>query len=104
MIEPARTAWAAAGVAAPALVVCRQGRGTSLRPLHRMGTRPSEDIDLFSADCGSPGAVADDALDAYRREGLEVTIRLRTADLVQMQVTDARAGSCTADLGVPQAA
>ena len=68
--------------------------------LHRMSTRPSEDIDLFSAERGSPGAVADDVLNAYRGEGLEVTVRLRTADLVQLQVTDAQAGSCMVDLGM----
>lgn len=68
--------------------------------LHRMGARPSEDIDLFSADRGSPGMVADDVLDAYRREGFRVTVRLRTADLVQMLVTDPQAGSCMVDLGV----
>lgn len=65
-----------------------------------MGTRPSEDIDLFSAERGSPGAAADDVPNAYRREGFEVTVRLRTADLVQLRVTDAQAGSCMVDLGV----
>ena len=68
--------------------------------LHKMSARPSEDIDLFSAERGSPGAVAEDVLDAYRREGFEVTLRLRTADLVQMLVTDPQAGSCMVDLGV----
>ena len=38
--------------------------------LHRMGTRPSEDIDLFSADRGSPGEVADDVLDAFVTKAL----------------------------------
>jgi hypothetical protein len=37
--------------------------------LHAMGDRPSEDIDLFSTERGSPAAVADDLLDAYTREG-----------------------------------
>jgi predicted nucleotidyltransferase component of viral defense system len=68
--------------------------------LHCMGTRPSEDIDLFSADRGGPGEVAEDVLDAYRCEGFEVIVRLRTADLVQLQVTDAQARSCMVDLGV----
>jgi hypothetical protein len=38
--------------------------------LHHLGTRPSEDIDLFSADRSSPAEVADDVLDAYRHERL----------------------------------
>lgn len=37
--------------------------------LHGMGTRPSEDIDLFSSVRGTPAAVADDLIGAYRREG-----------------------------------
>lgn len=40
--------------------------------LHGMGDRPSGDIDLFSAERGSPAAVADDLLDAYTRAGLTV--------------------------------
>jgi hypothetical protein len=68
--------------------------------LHGMGTRPSEDIDLFSPERGGPDAVADDLLDAYLREGLAVTVRLRTADLVQMEVTGTQDQSCMVDLGV----
>jgi hypothetical protein len=68
--------------------------------LHGMGTRPSEDIDLFSPERGSPDAVADDLPDAYLREGLAVTVRLRTADLVQMEVTGTQDQSCMVDLGV----
>jgi hypothetical protein len=45
-----------------------------------MSTRPSEDIDLFSSDRGSPAAAADDLRDAYAREGFTVDIRLRTPD------------------------
>jgi hypothetical protein len=58
--------------------------------LHGMGDRPSEDIDLFSAERGSPAAVADDLLGAYTREGFTVSVGLRTADLVQIEVTDAQ--------------
>jgi predicted nucleotidyltransferase component of viral defense system len=68
--------------------------------LHHLSARPSEDIDLFSAERGSPDAVADDVLNAYRHEGFEVAVRVRSADLVQLQVTDAQAGSCLVDLGV----
>jgi hypothetical protein len=68
--------------------------------LHGMGTRPSEDIDLFSAERGGPGAVADHLQSVFHREGLEVTVRLRTADLVQMLVADAQSRSCMVDLGV----
>jgi hypothetical protein len=68
--------------------------------LHGMGDRPSEDIDLFSAERGSPAAVADDLLDAYTREGFTVTVVLRTADLVQLEVSDAHDRSCKVDLGV----
>jgi hypothetical protein len=58
--------------------------------LHGMGDRPSEDIDLFSAERGSPAAVAGKLLDAEAREGFTVMISLRTADLVQMEVTDVK--------------
>ena len=68
--------------------------------LHGMGDRPSEDIDLFSAERGSPATVADKLLDAYAREGFTVMISLRTDDLVQMEVTDAEGHSCKVDLGV----
>lgn len=33
--------------------------------LHGMGARPSEDIDLFTAERGGPAAVADDLIVAY---------------------------------------
>jgi predicted nucleotidyltransferase component of viral defense system len=68
--------------------------------LHGMGSRPSEDIDLFSAERGSPDAVADDLLDVYRREGFTVAVRRRTPDLVQMEITDTQDQSCMVDLGV----
>ena len=68
--------------------------------LHGMGDRPSEDIDLFSAQRGSPTAVADDVLDAFTRAGFTVIVGLRTADLVQMEVTDAQGRGCKVDLGV----
>jgi Nucleotidyl transferase AbiEii toxin, Type IV TA system len=68
--------------------------------LHGMGDRPSEDIDLFSAERGSPAAVAGKLLDAEAREGFTVMISLRTADLVQMEVTDVKGQSCKVDLGV----
>jgi Nucleotidyl transferase AbiEii toxin, Type IV TA system len=68
--------------------------------LHGMAARPSEDIDLFSAERGSPAAVADDLISAYEHEGFSVSVRLRTADLVQMDVADAQGESCQVDLGV----
>ncbi|NYH81905.1 putative nucleotidyltransferase component of viral defense system [Actinopolymorpha cephalotaxi] len=68
--------------------------------LHHMGTRPSEDIDLFSTRRGSPGEVADEVMDSYRREGFEVVFRRRSDDLVQMQVIDAQGRTCMVDLGV----
>jgi hypothetical protein len=68
--------------------------------LHGMGTRPSEDVDLFSPERGGPGMVADDLIDEYAREGLKVTVRLRTPDLVQMDVADAGGHHCNIDLGV----
>lgn len=68
--------------------------------LHGMGARPSEDIDLFAAERGSPAAIADDLIGAYRREGFTVTVGLRADDLVQMEVTDADGHSCKVDLGV----
>ena len=68
--------------------------------LHGMGDRPSEDIDLFSAERGSPATVADKLLDAYAGEGFTVMISLRTADLVQMEVTDVKGQRCKVDLGV----
>ena len=68
--------------------------------MHGMGARPSEDIDLFSAERGSPAAVADDLIDVYRSEGFGVTVSFRTDDLVQMEVTDAQDRGCKVDLGV----
>jgi Nucleotidyl transferase AbiEii toxin, Type IV TA system len=68
--------------------------------MHGMGARPSEDIDLFSAERGSPAAAADDLIDAYHSEGFAVTVSLRTDDLVQMEVTDAQDRGCKVDLGV----
>lgn len=68
--------------------------------MHDMGARPSEEIDLFSAERGSPAAVADDLIDAYRSEGFAVTVSLRTDDLVQMEVTDAQDRGCKVALGV----
>lgn len=68
--------------------------------LHGMGTRPSEDIDLFSPERGGPGMAADELIDEYARDGLKVTVRLRTPDLVQMEVADADGHRCNVDLGV----
>ena len=68
--------------------------------LHGMAARPSEDIDLFSPERGSPAAVADDLIDAYVSEGFSVTVGMRSADLVQIMVTDASGNSCRVDLGV----
>jgi hypothetical protein len=64
-----------------------------------MGTRPSEDIDLLSAERGSPGAVADDLIAAHHAEGLGVHVSLRTPDLVQMEVTGPGGEGCKVDLG-----
>lgn len=44
--------------------------------------------------------VADDLIDEYAREGYKVTVRLRTPDLVQMEVTDVSGHRCNVDLGV----
>jgi hypothetical protein len=68
--------------------------------VHGMAARPSEDIDLFSPKRGSPTAAADELIDAYVVEGLAVSVGVRTADLVQMVVTDEHGKSCRVDLGV----
>lgn len=65
-----------------------------------MGTRLSEDIDLFSPERGSPSVVADDLINGYEREGFKVAVRRRTPDLVQLEVTDASDQRCNDDLGV----
>lgn len=57
--------------------------------LNGMGTRLSEDIDLFSPERGSPSVVADDLINGYEREGFKVAVRRRTPDLVQLEVADA---------------
>ncbi|MEV5412569.1 nucleotidyl transferase AbiEii/AbiGii toxin family protein [Thermopolyspora sp. NPDC052614] len=62
--------------------------------LHGMGARPSEDIDLFTPSRGSPEQVEQMVVDAYRDEGFHVEVRRRTADLVQMEVSDADGHSC----------
>ncbi len=68
--------------------------------VHGMGTRPSEDIDLFTAERGSPAAAADELIAAYEREGLQVTVTLRADDLVQIDLMDDSGRSCKVDLGV----
>jgi hypothetical protein len=68
--------------------------------LHGMSARPSEDIDLFTAERGNPGAVADDLIGAYEREGFIVSVGLRASDLVQMEVADTEGQRCKVDLGV----
>lgn len=55
--------------------------------LHGMAARPSEDIDLFSADRGRPAEVEADVVAAFRRHQLTVTVTRRTSDLVQMMVS-----------------
>lgn len=40
--------------------------------LHGMGSRPSEDVDLFSDTRGTPGEVADDVISAFEHAGLTV--------------------------------
>ena len=68
--------------------------------LHGMGARPSEDIDLFAPQRGTPEQIEQVVVDAYRREGFQVEVWLRTPDLVQMEVSDATGHSCKVDLGV----
>jgi nucleotidyltransferase AbiEii toxin of type IV toxin-antitoxin system len=68
--------------------------------LHGMGTRPSEDIDLFSDLRGGPGEVADEVIAAFERSNLTVAVLRRTADLVQMTVADQDGQACKVDLGV----
>jgi hypothetical protein len=68
--------------------------------LNGMSDRPSEDIDLFSNERGSPGNVADELRDAYTKAGFSVEVRLRSPDLVQMGVSDAHGRTCKVDLGV----
>jgi Nucleotidyl transferase AbiEii toxin, Type IV TA system len=75
------------------------GGGHALE-VHGMGDRPSEDIDLFSPERGSPTAVADDLIQAYARKGFTVVVGLRTPDLVQMEVSDDQKRLCKVDLGV----
>jgi hypothetical protein len=68
--------------------------------MHGMGARPSEDIDLFSSQRGSPEQVADDVIAAYASQGLRPEVARRTPDLVQMTVTDSDGSVCKVDLGV----
>jgi hypothetical protein len=68
--------------------------------LHGMGARPSEDIDLFSPERGSPGQVADDLIAGLQKHGLMVAVARRTPDLVQMTVTDEAGRACKVDLGI----
>jgi hypothetical protein len=50
--------------------------------LHGMASRPSEDIDLFSAVRDSPGEAAADLIAAYQSGGFGVAVLRETADLV----------------------
>ncbi|MFI6367981.1 nucleotidyl transferase AbiEii/AbiGii toxin family protein [Nocardia sp. NPDC050630] len=68
--------------------------------LHGMGSRPSEDVDLFSDRRGTPGDVADDVTAAFEHAGLTVSVVRRTPDLVQMTVTYPDGHACKVDLGV----
>ncbi|MEV0366367.1 nucleotidyl transferase AbiEii/AbiGii toxin family protein [Nocardia fusca] len=68
--------------------------------LHGMGTRPSEDVDLFSDVRGTPGEVADDVIASFESAGHSVTIVRRTPDLVQLTVTYQDGYASKVDLGV----
>ncbi|MFD4442339.1 nucleotidyl transferase AbiEii/AbiGii toxin family protein [Nocardia sp. NPDC058519] len=68
--------------------------------LHGMGSRPSEDVDLFSDRRGSPGEVADDVAAAFLEAGLDVSFVRRTPDLVQLTVSFAEGYVAKVDLGV----
>ncbi|QKW39656.1 nucleotidyl transferase AbiEii/AbiGii toxin family protein [Actinomadura sp. NAK00032] len=68
--------------------------------MHGMAARPSEDIDLFSPQRGSPEQVADEIIAGYVREGLCVEVARRTPDLVQMTVADSNGRARKVDLGV----
>ncbi|NNH75907.1 nucleotidyl transferase AbiEii/AbiGii toxin family protein [Nocardia uniformis] len=68
--------------------------------LHGMGSRPSEDVDLFSDIRGTPGEVADDVISAFDQAGLSVDVVRRTPDLVQMTVTYPDGHAAKVDLGV----
>lgn len=68
--------------------------------LHGMGTRPSEDVDLFSNVRGTPGEVADDVIAAFEAAGHSVTVVRRTPDLVQLTVTYPDGYASKVDLGV----
>ncbi|MQY29835.1 nucleotidyl transferase AbiEii/AbiGii toxin family protein [Nocardia aurantia] len=68
--------------------------------LHGMGSRPSEDVDLFSDVRGTPGEVADDVISAFERAELTVDVVRRTPDLVQMAVTFPDGHAAKVDLGV----
>lgn len=68
--------------------------------LHGMAARPSEDIDLFSADRGRPAEVEADVVAAFDRHQLSVTVTRRTSDLVQMMVTGPGGQTCKVDLGI----
>lgn len=68
--------------------------------LHGMGSRPSEDIDLFTNRRGQPGEVHSALEDEFRRHGYTVNVTRQTPDLVQMIVTDQNGRACKVDLGV----
>jgi len=68
--------------------------------LHGMAERPSEDIDIFSADRGRPAEVEADVVAAFRRHHLTVTVTRRTSDLVQMMVSEPNGETCKVDLGI----
>ncbi|HZM77865.1 MAG TPA: nucleotidyl transferase AbiEii/AbiGii toxin family protein [Candidatus Limnocylindrales bacterium] len=68
--------------------------------LHGMAARPSEDIDLFSADRGGPAKVEADVVAAFRRHQFSVTVTRRTSDLVQMMVGGPDGETCKVDLGI----
>jgi hypothetical protein len=69
-----------------------------------MAVRPSEDIDLFSADRGRPAEVVADVVAAIRRHQLTVPPTRRTSDLVQMMVSGPGGETCKVDLGLAGAA
>jgi hypothetical protein len=68
--------------------------------LHGMATRPSDDIDLFGLERGTPEQVDADVVAAFRRHRYEVTVTRRTPDLVQMMVTAPDGETCKVDLGI----
>ncbi len=68
--------------------------------LHGLGDRPSKDVDLFTPDMGGPARAAELIAEAYRRDGLTVTLKQPSDTFARLWVNDKYGNASKVELGV----